>query len=144
MLELSSAIARIKEGIMRYVGLRHFTYSGIRVEPGLVFPKLAVKNNLYLEQHGFVEAFHGREEELISCQQCPAKFVRHEYMQRHVDRTVHQEGRVVHAEEGPRTTEQERELDKAAASIPKEKPGFVEVAPSGETSETPKRIKRRK
>ena len=129
---------------MRYVGLRNFTYSGTRVEPGLVFPKLAVRSNLYLEQHAFVEVFSGREEDLVDCQQCSAKFIRQENMQRHVDRTVHQGGKVVHADEGPRTSEQEAELDEVAASIPKEEPGFVEVAPSGETSRTPGKIKRRK
>jgi len=128
---------------VKYVGLRHFTYSGIRVEPGLVFPKLAVKNNIFLEQHGYVEIFREREEDLIPCRECSAKFSRHGYMQRHVERTVHRDGRVVSEEEGPRTPEQEAELDKAAASVPKDKGGFVEASPAGEMSEKPKKIKRR-
>jgi len=65
-------------------------------------------------------------------------------MQRHVERTVHQDGRVVSEEEGPRTPEQEAELDKAAASVPKDEGGFVEASPSGEMSGKPKKIKRRK
>lgn len=127
-----------------YIGLRHFKYSGTIVVPGLVFQKLAVPRNLWLEQRGFVEEFRGREEELIPCPECPAKFTIHSYMQRHVDGSVHQDGRVVASQEGIRRPEQEQALDEAAARIPAEEPGFVEADHSGGMSREPKRIKRRK
>lgn len=128
----------------QYVGLRHFKYSGIIVSPGLVFQKLAVKNNLWLEQRGFVEEFRGREDDLVSCPECPAKFTLHTYMQRHVDTSIHRDGRVVSSSEGIRLPEQERAMDEAAAIIPPEQPGFVEASASGEMSRESKRIKRRK
>jgi len=121
---------------MQYVGLRHFTYQGIRVEPGLVFPKLAVKNNLWLEQHGYAEEFRGREDNLVPCQQCPAKFIGLSDMQRHVNRGIHRDGRLVASEEGIRTPEMEAAMTAAQQAIPKEKPGYVEASPTGEITES--------
>lgn len=127
---------------MYYIGLRHFTYGGIRVEPGLVFPKLAVRNNLWLEQHGHVELFRGREENLVPCQQCPAKFVDLSGMQRHVNRGVHRDGRLVASDDGGiRTPEMEEEITKATEAIPKERPGYVEASPSGEMSPSTRKRK---
>ncbi len=114
-----------------YIGLKHFTYAGIRVEPGLVFPKLAVRTNLILEQRGFVEIFHGREEDLVPCQDCPAKFVELHYMQNHMDRVVHKSGKVVSDESGIRTPEQEAELDRVVASMGREGPGVRDATPAG-------------
>lgn len=126
--------------MIQYVGLRYFKYSGTIVVPGLVFPKLAVKNNLWLEQHGYVEEYRGREDDLVPCPECPAKFTIHTYMQRHVDDSVHEDGRVVSAAEGVRLPEQEKARDEAVAAVPAEKPGFTEATPDG----GPKKIRRRK
>ncbi|KKL95298.1 hypothetical protein LCGC14_1856040 [marine sediment metagenome] len=128
----------------QYVGLRHFRYSGQVVEPGRVFPKLAVRNNLWLEQHGYVELFRDKQATLVDCQQCPAKFISLHDMQRHVDNNTHQDGRVVASAEGIRPAEQEKALDEIIADMPKEKPGFVEANASGEMSREPKQIKRRR
>ena len=129
---------------MQYVGLRHFRYAGTVVEPGLVFPKLAVKNNLWLEQHGWVEEFREKGSTLVDCPECPARFTIHSYMQRHVDQNTHRDGRVVASAEGIRPPEQEQALDEVIASMPKETPGFVEATADGEMSREPKRIRRRR
>ena len=129
---------------MQYVGLRHFTYSGTIIEPGLVFLKLAVKSNLWLENHGWVEEFRLKGATLVDCPDCPAKFTTHSYMQRHVEKNTHRDGRVVASAEGIRPPEQEKALDDIVASMPQEKPGFVEASASGEMSREPKSIKRRK
>jgi len=128
----------------QYVGLRHFKYSGIIISPGLVFQKLAVRQNRWLEQKGYVEEFRGREDNLVPCPQCPAKFTDLSYMQRHVDNTVHRDGRVVSSAEGIRLPEQEQALDEAAAAIPVERPGYVEASGGGEMSREPQKIRRRK
>ncbi len=128
----------------QYVGLRHFRYSGTRIEPGLVFPKLAVKHNLWLEQHGHVEVFLEKTSTLVDCQQCPSKFTTLGYMQRHVDNNTHSDGRVVASAEGIRLPEQERALDEIVAAMPEEKPGFKEASADGQMSSTPTKIKRRK
>ncbi len=128
----------------QYVGLRHFTYSGHRIEPGIVFPKLAVKNNLWLEQHGYVEVFLEKASTLIDCEQCPSKFTTHHYMQRHVENNTHKDGRIISSAEGIRLPEQEKALDEVVAAMPKERPGYVEASADETMSRETTKIKRRK
>ncbi len=115
---------------MLYLGLRHFRYAGEKIEPGRVFEKLAVRNNDFLEKKSYVERFDGREDDLIPCPECPAKFANHIDMQRHVDRTVHRDGKIIHSDEGIRAKEQEEAIEEQMARNP-EKPGYVEAAAGG-------------
>jgi hypothetical protein len=126
-----------------YQANRHFTYAGLRVEPGMVFPKLAVKNNDVLESRRHVEIYHGKEEDLADCPKCPAKFVDHNYMQRHVELNVHKNGKVIHSNEGIRTQEQEEEVDALMKSIPRERPGRVVADPEGNMTSAPRGARRR-
>ncbi len=128
----------------QYIGLRHFRYGGQVVEPGRVFPKLAVRNNLWLEQRGYLELFRDKQSTLVDCLECPAKFTNLTYMQSHVDNSTHRDGRVVASAEGIRPPEQEKALDEIVADMPKEKPGFVEASATGEMTREPKQIKRRR
>lgn len=128
-----------------YSGLKHFKYAGIRVEPGLVFHKMAVRQNLFLEQRGYLEEYRGREDDLVSCKECPAKFSEIFHMQRHVEKNRHLEGKVVYSEEGIRTSEQEQEIDEAQQRMRNESgPGFEEADAAGNTTRKPRKIKSRR
>lgn len=121
-----------------YIGQRHFTYANLRVEPGMVFPKLAVRNNHLLEKQGQVEIYLGKEDNLIPCPECPAKFADTTTRDRHVERNLHAGGRVIMSEEGIRTIEQESELDALQASLPRERPGRVLASPDRTMKSAPK------
>lgn len=111
-----------------YISHRHMTYGGMRLEPGMIFPRLAERINQSLESRGYVEVFLGKEDDLVRCPECPAKFIEHRYMQIHMERNVHKGGKVTYSEQGIRTREQEEELDELVASLPREKPGRVEAS----------------
>ena len=129
---------------MKYIGLRHFTYNQVRVEPGRIFPKIAARNNHWLEEKGYVEEFRGREDDLEHCQECPGLFIDVDSMQKHRVTTEHSGGEVVRTTEGIRTKQDELDLDEVVASMPKEKPGFTEVgADQVETPAGSRRIKRK-
>lgn len=129
---------------MKYIGLRHFTYNQVRVEPGRIFPKIAARNNHWLEERGYVEEFRGREEDLIGCQECPGLFIDLPSMQKHRTTTEHKGGEVIRTTEGIRTAQDEQDLDEVVARMPKEGPGFTEVGPNQmEVPSGKRKIKRR-
>jgi hypothetical protein len=101
----------------------------------MVFPKLAVKNNHLLERQGLVENFLGREEDLIQCSDCPAFFIDNMARNRHQQRNIHVEGRVVFSEEGIRSVEQEEELEALQKSTLKPKSGRTRVDAQGDKVE---------
>lgn len=115
-----------------YVANRHFTYSGIKCEPGLVFPKLAVRNNHLIESKGMVEIYLGKEDDLVSCPECPGKFLNSSYRDSHMRLNIHVGGKVIMSQEGIRTKEQEEEMDALQKSVPKARPGKVRVDSQGD------------